>query len=193
MPTARRVLVLSGPNLQLLGTREPEIYGSETLADVHKRLVARGKELGVEITARQSNHEGELCDWIGEARGAFDGILLNAAAYTHTSLAIFDALKAVPVPCIEVHISNPEAREAYRHASRIAPACVAKVSGFGTDSYLLALEGLVRYLERRDASLTALIPGPSPPSGRRELTRGTPKQGKHLSPAPRGKGRDRGQ
>lgn len=143
-----RVLALSGPNLQLLGTREPEIYGSETLAQVHKRLALRGKELGARVTARQSNHEGELCDWIGEAPGKFDGILLNAAAYTHTSLALFDALKAVPVPCIEVHISNPEAREAYRQASRIAPACVAKVSGFGTDSYLLALEGLVRWLAR---------------------------------------------
>jgi 3-dehydroquinate dehydratase-2 len=144
-----RILVLSGPNLQLLGTREPEIYGKETLADVHKRLVARGKELGAKVTARQSNHEGVICDWIGEARGKFEGILLNAAAYTHTSLAIFDALKAVPVPCVEVHISNPEAREAYRHTSRIAPACIAKVSGFGTDSYLLALEGLVRWLSKR--------------------------------------------
>jgi 3-dehydroquinate dehydratase-2 len=146
---ARRVLVLSGPNLQLLGTREPEIYGSETLAQVYARLVARGEELGVAVTTRQSNHEGELCDWIGGARGVFDGLLLNAAAYTHTSLALFDALKAVSIPCIEVHISNPEAREAYRHASRIAPACVAKVSGFGTDSYVLALEGLVRLLDRK--------------------------------------------
>lgn len=144
----RRILVLSGPNLQLLGTREPEIYGSETLADVHRRLVARGKELGVRVTAKQSNHEGELCDWIGGARGVYAGLLLNAAAYTHTSLALFDALKAVALPCVEVHISNPEAREAYRHASKIAAACVAKVSGFGTDSYLLALDGLVRLLDR---------------------------------------------
>jgi 3-dehydroquinate dehydratase II len=142
------VLVLSGPNLQLLGTREPEIYGTETLADVHARLVARGKELGIDVTARQSNHEGQLCDWIGEARGAFDGVLINAAAYTHTSLAIFDAIKAVGLPCVEVHISNPEAREAYRHVSKIAPACIAKVSGFGTDSYLLALEGFARWLAR---------------------------------------------
>lgn len=146
-----RVLVLSGPNLQLLGTREPEIYGSETLADVHRRLVARGKELGARVTARQSNHEGALCDWIGGARGKFDGLLLNAAAYTHTSLALFDALKAAAVPCIEVHISNPEARESYRHTSKVAAACVAKVSGFGTDSYVLALEGLVRWLERKRA------------------------------------------
>ncbi len=146
-----RVLVLSGPNLQLLGTREPEIYGRETLADIHERLVARGKELGVHVSARQSNHEGQLCDWIGEARGAFEGILLNGAAYTHTSLALFDALKAVGLPCVEVHISNPEAREAYRHTSKIAPACIAKVSGFGADSYVLALEGLVRWLERKTA------------------------------------------
>ena len=144
-----RILCLSGPNLQLLGTREPEIYGKETLADIHARLAARGEELGAAVTARQSNHEGQLCDWIGEARGHFDGLLLNAAAYTHTSLALFDALKAVALPCVEVHISNPEAREAYRHVSKIAPACVAKVSGFGTDSYVLALEGLVRWLAKR--------------------------------------------
>jgi 3-dehydroquinate dehydratase-2 len=146
------ILVLSGPNLQLLGTREPEIYGTETLADIHRRLVARGKELGVKVTAKQSNHEGELCDWIGGARGKADGLLLNGAAYTHTSLALFDALKAVGIPCVEVHISNPEAREAYRQASRIAPACIAKVSGFGSDSYLLALEGLLRWLTRRNPS-----------------------------------------
>lgn len=148
-PAHTRVLCLSGPNLQLLGTREPTIYGSETLADVHARLIARGAELGVDVTARQSNHEGELCDWLGQARGVFDGVLLNAAAYTHTSLALFDAIKAVALPCVEVHISNPEAREAYRRASMIAPACVAKVSGFGADSYVLALEGLVRWLARR--------------------------------------------
>lgn len=153
MSAGRRpaILVLSGPNLQLLGTREPEIYGTETLADVHDRLIRRGGELGVDVTARQSNHEGELLDWIGGARGTFDGMLLNAAAYTHTSLALFDAIKAVALPCVEVHISNPEARESYRHGSKIAPACVAKVSGFGTDSYVLALEGLVRWLARRNA------------------------------------------
>jgi 3-dehydroquinate dehydratase II len=151
-PKKPSILVLSGPNLQLLGTREPEIYGTQTLADIHRRLVIRGKELGVAVTARQSNHEGELLDWIGEARTKHAGILLNGAAYTHTSLALFDALKAVAIPCVEVHLSNPEAREAYRHGSKIAPACVAKVSGFGADSYLLALEGLVRYLARRVTS-----------------------------------------
>jgi len=143
-----RVLVLSGPNLQLLGTREPEIYGTATLADVHRRVIARGKELGVAVTCAQSNHEGVLLDRIGAARGKFDGLLLNAGALTHTSLALFDALKAVAIPCVEVHLSNPEAREAYRHASRVAGACVGKVSGFGGDSYALALEGLVRYLQR---------------------------------------------
>ena len=141
-----KVLVLSGPNLQLLGTREPEIYGRETLAQIHKRIIARGKELGTSVTCKQSNHEGELLDLIGAARGKYDGLLLNAGALTHTSLALFDALKAVALPCVEVHLSNPEAREAYRHKSMVAPACIAKVSGFGADSYLLALDGLVRKL-----------------------------------------------
>lgn len=106
------------------------------------------------VEAYQSNHEGVLLDRIGAARGVFDGLLLNAAALTHTSLALFDALKAVALPCIEVHISNPEAREAYRHESKVASACVGKVSGFGGDSYLLALEGLVRWLDRRAARPT---------------------------------------
>jgi 3-dehydroquinate dehydratase-2 len=144
-----RVLCLSGPNLQLLGTREPEIYGKETLADVHKRLKARGKELGVAVDTFQSNHEGALLDRIGGARGKYAGLLLNGGAYTHTSLALFDALKATAIPCVEVHLSNPEARESYRKESKLAPACIAKVSGFGGDSYVLALEGLVRWLARR--------------------------------------------
>ncbi len=153
-PGGLRVLCLSGPNLQLLGTREPEIYGYDTLDAIHRRLVARGRELGAEVTARQSNHEGELCTWIGEAHGSFDGLLLNGAAYTHTSLALFDALKAVGLPCVEVHLSNPEAREAYRHGSRIAPACIAKVSGFGADSYVLALEGLVKWFAKKRSVVT---------------------------------------
>jgi 3-dehydroquinate dehydratase II len=141
-----KILVLSGPNLQLLGTREPEIYGRETLGQIHKRIIARGKELGAQVTCKQSNHEGVLLDLIGGARGKFEGLLLNAGALTHTSLALFDALKAVALPCVEVHLSNPEAREAYRHASKVAAACIGKVSGFGADSYLLGLEGLVRRL-----------------------------------------------
>ena len=149
--SAPKILCISGPSLQLLGTREPEIYGRETLEEIHARLKARAKELGATIDCRQSNHEGEIVDWIGAAKKKkYDGILLNAAAYTHTSIAIFDALKAIaPLPCVEVHLSNPEAREAYRARSRIARACVAKVSGFGGDSYALALDGLVRYLRAR--------------------------------------------
>lgn len=141
------VLCLSGPNLQLLGRREPAIYGKDTLDDVHARLQASARALGrVEVDARQTNHEGTLCDWIGEAPGKFDGILFNPGAYTHTSIALYDALKAVALPCVEVHLSNPDAREAFRRRSRVAPACVGRVAGFGADSYVLALEGLVRRL-----------------------------------------------
>lgn len=153
---APRILCLSGPNLQLLGRREPAIYGTGTLADIHAALAERATRLAVHLECRQSNHEGQLLDWIAEAApsgdantGSFDGILLNAGAYTHTSLALYDALRAVPVPCIEVHLSNPEAREAYRHESKIAAACFAKVAGFGPRSYELALEGLVAHLRER--------------------------------------------
>jgi 3-dehydroquinate dehydratase-2 len=146
---AVRVLCLSGPNLQLLGTREPEVYGKATLAQIHARLVARGRGLGAEVEARQTNHEGTLVDWIGEARvGGFSGILLNPGAYTHTSIAIHDALKAVALPCVEVHLSNPDAREPFRRRSFIARACIGRVAGFGADSYELALEGLMRFLSR---------------------------------------------
>ncbi|MFO0673588.1 MAG: type II 3-dehydroquinate dehydratase [Polyangiaceae bacterium] len=142
-----RVLCISGPNLQLLGTREPHLYGGETLAQIHERLVARGRALGVEVDARQSNYEGEIVSWIGEARAAgVHGLLLNAAAYTHTSIAILDALRAVALPCVEVHLSHPEAREPFRRRSRIAPACVGRVSGFRGESYLLGLEGLAGHL-----------------------------------------------
>ncbi len=141
-----RVLCVSGPNLQLLGTREPEIYGTMTLAQLHAKVRARGKELGASVTCKQSNHEGELCDWIGGAGGKYDGLLLNGGALSHTSLVLFDAIKAVALPCVEVHLSNPEARDAYRHKSMIAGACVGKVVGFGPDSYVLALEGLIARL-----------------------------------------------
>lgn len=144
-----RILVLSGPNLQLLGTREPEIYGKETLDDIHRRIAARGMELGVVVETFQTNHEGTLLDRIGAAQKAYDGILINAGALTHTSLALYDAIRAVGLPCVEVHISNPEAREAYRHESKIAAACIGKVSGFGADSYMLALDGLVLHLAKR--------------------------------------------
>ncbi len=144
-----KVLCLSGPNLQLLGTREPHIYGKETLADIHARLAARARELGAEVDARQTNHEGTLVDWIGAApEGGFRGLLFNPGAYTHTSIALYDALKAVALPCVEVHLSNPDAREAFRRRSRVAPACLGRVAGFGAESYLLALDGLVRHLTK---------------------------------------------
>ena len=144
-----RILVLSGPNLQLLGTREPAIYGLDTLDDIHQRVALRAAKLGAEVTCHQSNHEGVLLDLIGGAGGLYEGMLLNGGAYTHTSIALHDALKAVSVPCVEVHLSNPEAREEFRRESRLAPACVAKVTGFGADSYVLALEGIVRLLHGR--------------------------------------------
>lgn len=143
----RHVLCVSGPNLQRLGAREPDVYGKETLAQIHARLAARAGELGVEVEARQTNHEGVIVDWLGEAESVgFDGVLLNPGAYGHTSIAILDAIRASGLPCVEVHLSNPEAREPFRRRSIVAAACVAKVSGFGGDSYLLALEGLVRRL-----------------------------------------------
>jgi 3-dehydroquinate dehydratase-2 len=147
--SAPRVLCISGPNLQLLGTREPTIYGSETHAQIHARVAARAAALGASVECRQTNHEGTICDWLGEARGAFDGVLLNAGAYTHTSIAIHDAIKAIDLPCVEVHLSNPDAREAFRHESKMARACIARIAGFGGDSYVLALEGLVAHLARR--------------------------------------------
>jgi 3-dehydroquinate dehydratase-2 len=145
--TQRKILVLSGPNLDRLGTREPHIYGSTTLPQIHESLAAVASELGGSVDCRQSNHEGELVTWIGSAADdGFAGILLNAGAYTHTSYALHDAIKGSPLPVVEVHISNPEAREAFRHVSVIAAACVAKVAGFGPDSYRTALEALLRKL-----------------------------------------------
>lgn len=145
----KRILCISGPNLQLLGTREPGVYGRDTLADIHARLAARARALGVEVDARQSNHEGTLVDWIGDApRQGIAGILINPGAYTHTSIALLDAVRAVGLPCVEVHLSNPDAREPFRRRSYIAKACVARVAGFGADSYELGLDGLVRVLAR---------------------------------------------
>jgi 3-dehydroquinate dehydratase II len=146
-----RVLVISGPNLQLLGRREPEIYGRDTLESIHAALTARAAELGAVVEAHQTNHEGAIVDLIGGAPVTnVDGILLNPGAYTHTSIAIFDALKAVALPAVEVHLSNPDAREAFRRRSRVAPACLGRVAGFGARSYLLALDGLVSHLRVHD-------------------------------------------
>ena len=142
-----RVSVVSGPNLDRLGTREPAIYGTSTLADVHALVQAAALAEGVEAVCRQSNHEGDLVTWIGRARDdGFAGVVLNAGAYTHTSIAVLDAIKASAVPVVEVHLSNPDAREPFRRRSRIAPACLARVAGFGPRSYVLGLLGLVEHL-----------------------------------------------
>ena len=137
----RTVLVLNGPNLNLLGTREPEIYGRETLGDINARLIARGAELGIAIECRQTNHEGVLVDWLHEARArGLHAVLLNAGAYTHTSIALHDAIKAIELPVIEVHLSDPETREPFRHLSYVGMAAVACVKGLGPQSYIVALE-----------------------------------------------------
>jgi len=142
-----KILVLSGPNLDRLGTREPQIYGHTTLPQIHDGLTAIGTAANAGVECRQSNHEGDLVGWIGSAGDdGFAGILINAGSYTHTSYAIHDAIKGCPLPVVEVHISNPEARETFRHVSVIAAACIAKVAGFGPDSYRTALEALLRRL-----------------------------------------------
>ncbi len=138
-----KILVINGPNLNLLGKREPEIYGTQTLDDIIQSLSTRASELGVEIEHFQSNDEGAIVTRVGEADGVYDGIIMNPAAYTHTSVAIGDALKAVEAPCVEVHLSNIHGREDFRKTSLTAPACIGQVAGFGAQSYLLALEGLV--------------------------------------------------
>lgn len=137
----RKILVLSGPNLNLLGTREPEVYGSQTLADIGQLLEGRGAALGFAVESRQSNHEGTLVDWLHEAQASgCHAVLLNAGAYTHTSIALLDAIRAIKVPVIEVHLSNPHTREEYRHKSYVGMAAKGTVCGFGANSYLLALE-----------------------------------------------------
>lgn len=138
------ILVLNGPNLSLLGLREPEIYGHETLADIEARVVARAEPLGFAVDFRQSNHEGVLVDWIQEARGRAAGIVINPAAYSHTSVALHDALKATDLPVIEVHLSNIHTREPFRHHSFVSPVASAIVVGFGAYGYELAIDGLAR-------------------------------------------------
>lgn len=147
-PQLRRVLVLSGPNLNLLGTREPDKYGRDTLADIHKALEQLGAELGVAVECRQSNHEGELLDWIHRTRGEYAGIVLNGGALTHTSIALRDAIAAVDTPCVEVHLSNIHAREEFRHHSFTGAVCVGVITGFGKQSYLLGLRALADRLSR---------------------------------------------
>lgn len=144
-----KILVLNGPNLNLLGTREPTVYGHTTLADVEALCRAAASERGVEAECRQSNHEGQLIDWIHDAgvrhrSGELIGVVMNPGAYTHTSVALHDAVKGTGVPLIEVHISNVHARESFRHHSYISPAAAGIVVGFGVDGYVLAIDGLVR-------------------------------------------------
>lgn len=142
-----KILVINGPNLQLLGKREPDIYGPDGLQAVEVRLGELATDLGVEIACRQSNHEGEIVDWIGEAADQFEGIIINPAAYTHTSIAIRDALKGCGLPALEVHISNVYSREEFRHRSLTAPVCLGQITGLGTDGYEWALRALVQKLK----------------------------------------------
>jgi len=135
-----KVLFLNGPNLNLLGKREPQVYGRTTLREIEEKVRNRARQLGCDIDFRQSNIEGELVTWIQESGEQCDAIVLNAAAYTHTSIAIRDAIAACGLPVVEVHLSNIHARESFRHTSMIAPVCKGQISGFGPDSYVLALD-----------------------------------------------------
>ncbi|HVY68782.1 MAG TPA: type II 3-dehydroquinate dehydratase [Verrucomicrobiae bacterium] len=138
-----KILVLNGPNLNLLGLREPQVYGKTTLAEIEQLVRERARTLGAEIDFRQTNSEGELVTWIQEARTGADAIIINAAAYTHTSVALRDAISAVGVPTLEIHLSNIHAREEFRHKSLIAPVCRGQICGFGAFSYVLAVEAVV--------------------------------------------------
>jgi 3-dehydroquinate dehydratase-2 len=146
------VLLLNGPNLNLLGTRQPEVYGSETLEMVERMCVDHAAERALEMTCLQSNHEGALIDAIHAARGTHDGIILNAGAYTHTSIALMDALFSVALPAVEVHLSNIHAREEFRHKSHISRAVIGQICGFGSQGYLFAIDALAEHLKREAQS-----------------------------------------
>ena len=138
-----KILFLNGPNLNLLGLREPSVYGKDTLADIEAAVCNRAGQRNVVVEFRQSNVEGELVTWIQTARGNFDVIVINAAAYTHTSIALRDAIAAVGIPAIEIHLSNIHAREEFRQKSLIAPVCSGQIAGFGPQSYILGLEAAI--------------------------------------------------
>jgi len=144
MKASKKVLVIHGPNLNLLGEREPGVYGDQSFENVNKSIIEKAEKLNVECEIFQSNHEGEIIDKLHSARHIFDGIVINAGAYTHYSYAIRDAISAIKIPCIEVHISNVFARESFRHLSYIAPHALGVISGFGLNSYRLALEHFAR-------------------------------------------------
>ncbi len=144
-----KILVIHGPNLNLLGEREPGVYGSETFEKLNNDIMARASAYGIECEIFQSNHEGEIIDKLHEARKSFDGVLLNAGAYTHYSYAIRDAISAIRIPVIEIHISNTASRDEFRHKSVIGPVCMASVAGFGRDSYILGMDGLVRFFAKQ--------------------------------------------
>jgi 3-dehydroquinate dehydratase-2 len=150
-----KMLFLNGPNLNLLGQREPEVYGRTTLADIEAKVRERASKLGAEVDFRQSNLEGELVAWIQQAKGKVDVIVLNAAAYTHTSIALRDAILAVGVPTIEIHLSNIHAREEFRQKSLIAAVCRGQISGFGANTYILALEAAINVIETNKTTKTA--------------------------------------
>jgi 3-dehydroquinate dehydratase-2 len=156
--TQLKILVLNGPNLNLLGSREPDIYGQETLDDIQALTneragkIATARDISIDLDFRQSNSESDLISWIGDTPGSFDGIIINPAAFTHTSVGVLDAIKAVDTPCVEVHLSNTHAREDFRQKSITAAGCVGQVMGFQSRSYLLALEGLVDYILKARAS-----------------------------------------
>ena len=142
-----KILLINGANLNMLGQREPEKYGNTTLADIENRVIQKGKELGAEVDVWQSNHEGEIVDKLQSAKGIYDGILINAGGYTHTSVVIRDAIAAINIPTVEIHMTNIHSREEFRHTSLISGVCIAQVVGFKEQSYVLALEGLVGLLK----------------------------------------------
>jgi len=144
-----RILFLNGPNLNLLGSREPEVYGRTTLAEIEAKVRARAKEMGVEVEFRQSNSEGELVTWVQQAKERFEVIVLNAAAYTHTSVALRDAIVAVGIPTIEIHLSNIHNREEFRHKSLLSPVCRGRIVGFGVNSYVLAIEAAINVTDTK--------------------------------------------